>query len=212
MAARWFAFVVWALVAGSAVFWGFKLFVKAPAAPPHTQVVAPGAAMRGDLTRLFGPDAPLAAADAAPEPPASARFQLLGVVAPRSPKAGEGLALIAVDGRTARAYRVGAVVDGDNVLQSVRARGASLGPRGGEAVLALEIPLPAAAATGTLPVAGAAAAVTAPAGRAGMPPRPPSAQAPPPRQPPVFNPLQIAPPPQGQDGEPVTGDVPASAR
>ena len=219
MTARWLAFTVWALVAGSAVFWGMKLFVKAPPAPPRTQVVAPAAALRGDLTRLFGPDAPVQAADAAPEAPASSRFQLVGVVAPRSPQVhGEGLALIAVDGRAARAYRVGAVVDGDNVLQSVRARGASLGPRGGEAVLALEIPLPVPAATGTLP----GAAVAAPVGRAGAPPGPPPGQAllPRSRLAPGFNPLQIGALPlpgqgavaQPQEGEAGAMEQPSSTR
>ena len=94
----------------------------------------PGRAARGDLTRLLGVDPAPVVAAAAPEPAADARFKLVGVVSPRSPQAArEGLALIAVDGKPPRAYRVGAVVDGPNVLQAVNARGATLGParRGG---------------------------------------------------------------------------------
>jgi general secretion pathway protein C len=63
-------------------------------------------------------------------------------------------ALISVDGKPAKAFRIGALVDGQNVLQSVHARGASLGPRGGPTAIALNIPPPVAAATGQLPNAG----------------------------------------------------------
>lgn len=151
MLARWWSFAVWALVAGSALFWGLKLFVKAPQVPAQTAVADLGSGARGDLTRVFGPD-PVAAVQAAePEPVADARFQLIGVVSPRGSGADtQGVALIAVDGKPARAYRVGHVVDGQTTLQSVRARGASLGPRGGAVQVALELAPPAPAATGSL--------------------------------------------------------------
>ena len=130
MFARGWSFAVWALVAGSALFWGLRLFVKAPQAPAQTAVAELGAGARGDLTRVFGPD-PVAVPQAAePEPVADARFQLIGVVSPRGGDAnGQGLALIAVDGKPAKAYRVGSVVDGQTVLQSVQSRGAALGDR-----------------------------------------------------------------------------------
>ena len=168
MLARWLTFVVWALVAASALAWGLKIFVRPPPAPPQAVVADTGTALRGDLTRLLGADVVAVAADAPAEPAADARFQLVGVVSPRSPKAaGEGLALIAVDGKPPRTYRVGATVDGPHVLQSVEARGATLGPRGGAALVALKLPPPAPAATGVLPSAtrpGAALAPPAPAG------------------------------------------------
>ncbi|MDE2456975.1 MAG: hypothetical protein KGL43_25575, partial [Burkholderiales bacterium] len=152
MLQRWWSFAVWALVALSAFFWGLHWVVATARAPAGTRVVALDATPRGDLTRLFG--AAVVAQAAAPAPEA-ARFKLLGVVAPRPGAAqGEGLALIAVDGKLARSYRPGAKVDGDWVLQSVQMRGASLGPAGGATRLALEIPPPAAAAVGvpgTLP-------------------------------------------------------------
>ena len=149
MAARWFSFVIWAAVAASAAAWALRLLVPSRAAPLHASTVDMAPSARGDLTRLFGVDAvPVAAVAAAP---ADSRFRLIGVAAPRS--TGEGLALIAVDGKPPRAYRVGASVDGDTVLQAVRARGATLGLRGGPAMVTLEIPPLPAAATGTLPAA-----------------------------------------------------------
>lgn len=141
--------MVWALAAAGALFWGLKLFVKAPSAPPHTQLASADGLAGGDLTRLLGAEAAPEAPAPAAEPGADARFQLIGVVSPRSPQAArEGLALIAVDGKPPRAYRVGAVIEGDNVLQSVNARGVTLGPRGGAALVALNLAPPAPAATG----------------------------------------------------------------
>ena len=144
--------LVWLLAAGSALFWGLRLFVAAPPLPQRTPVASAAPVVRGDLTRLLGVDPPPPVAQAAAEPAPDARFQLVGVVAPRSAAAaGEGLALIAVDGKPAKAYRVGALVDGQNVLKSVAARGATLGPLDGAALVALNIAAPPVAATGTLP-------------------------------------------------------------
>jgi general secretion pathway protein C len=141
------------LVAGSALYWALQLFVTAPTAPPGTVAVTPGAGARGDLTRLFGADAPPPVAAAA-APVVNNRFQLVGVLSPRGVLgAKEGVALIAVDGAAAKAFRVGASVMGETVLQSVRSRGATLGPRGGAATAALELTPPPVAATGTLPIA-----------------------------------------------------------
>jgi general secretion pathway protein C len=156
MTARWWAFGVWALVAACAAYWGLRLFAPGRAVPPEAVVAPTGASPRGDLARLLGADPVPQTEEAAPAP-TNARFQLLGVVAPRhDPASREGVALIAVDGKPPRAYRVGAAVEGETVLQSVRARGASLGPRGGVVQVSLEIPPPPAAATGTLPPAGGA--------------------------------------------------------
>ena len=151
MTAKWWAFGLWAAVAASALYWGLKLFVPGTPVPPHAMVAAMAASPRGDLTRLLGAD-PVAQAAAAPL--ASSRFQLIGVVAPRGEfPSREGVALIAVDGKPAKVYRVGAVVEGDTVLQAVAQRGAKLGPREGEATVSLDIPPPAPAATGALPSA-----------------------------------------------------------
>ncbi len=156
MSARWWTGGVWALAAASGLYWGLQIFVKPPAAPAYTQTAAVGPALNGDLSRLLGNDPPPPMPDAAPaEAAADARFQLIGVVSPPSRQAArEGLALIAVDGKPAKAFRVGAVVEGDNVLQTVAARGVTLGPRNGPALVALNLPPPAPAATGTLPGIG----------------------------------------------------------
>jgi general secretion pathway protein C len=171
MSARLMTLVVWALAAAAAVAWGLKLFVSPKPVPAGAQVADTTPVLQADLTRLLGadPPPPVAAAEEAAPPP-DARFTLLGVVAPRQGAATrtgprEGVALIAIDGQTPRAYRVGARVDGDTVLQSVHARGAELGPRGGPARVALELPPPAPAATGTLPGLGPGAAPAAPAAR-----------------------------------------------
>ena len=172
MQARWWSFGIWALVAGTALFWGLRLFVEAPQAPADAVVAALDAGARGDLTSILGPD-PVALVQAAePEPVADARFQLIGVVSPRgNAAAGQGFALIAVDGKPAKAYRVGAVVDGQTVLQSVRTRGAALGPRGGAVQVALAIAPPTAAATGFF--ADTAAPASLPNAAPPTPPMPP---------------------------------------
>ncbi len=191
MSARWWTSGVWALAAASALFWGLRLFVKPPAAPPQTQLAEPGAALRGDLSRLLGTDPPPPLAAATAEPAPDARFILIGVLSPRSPQAArEGLALIAVDGRLAKAYRVGAVVDGQNVLQSVGTRSATLGPQGGASLIALNLSATPPASTGTLPPAAVDGA-TAPHGL-------PKIGAPPPQAAPraAANPTLLAMPPQ----------------
>lgn len=123
---RWVAFAVWAAVAGCAAFWASKLLVR-PTPVPASATAVPGLqALRGDVARLLGEsDAP----EAAPVATAS-RYKLVGVVAPRAPQAAtEGVAVIAVDDRPPRAFRVGATVDGAMVLQRVHAKGADLGAR-----------------------------------------------------------------------------------
>ena len=100
MSARWWAFGLWAAAAATAVYWALKFFVPAPPAPANAVVATAAAAPRGDLTRLFGVDAPDPAEDdeQAAEAPEASRFQLLGVVAPKGQGAwGQGVALIAVD-------------------------------------------------------------------------------------------------------------------
>ena len=149
MLARLSAFVIWALVAATAVFWGLRLFVTAPSAPPSAVAVGDAAAVRVDLSRLLGA-APVAPVAVVAE--VSSRFRLLGIMAPLGSVTGkpQGLALIAIDGKLARAYRVGAALDGELVLQSVSLRSATIGPAGGASTLKLDLPVLPTAATGTL--------------------------------------------------------------
>jgi hypothetical protein len=57
----------------------------------------------------------------------SSRYQLNGVMAVTTVGSNSGVALIAVDGAAARAFRVGDAVDGELVLLGVSTGGASLG-------------------------------------------------------------------------------------
>jgi general secretion pathway protein C len=211
MSARLMTLVVWALAAAAAVAWGLKLFVSPTPVPAGAQVADTTPMLQADLTRLLGanPPPPVAAAEEATPPP-DARFTLLGVVAPRQGAATrsgsrEGVALIAIDGQTPRAYRVGARIDGDTVLQSVHARGAELGQRGGPARVALELPPPAPAATSTLPGLDIEAAPAAPAARM---PAPPFARPGGVRQPGNPNPQDPPSAPAQPDGMPQRGQSP----
>lgn len=152
MPARLSAFIIWALVAASLVFWGLRLFVKPPVAPSHTQLASDSGPARVDLTRMLGAPPVAAVAPSVQSPGLSSRFQLTGVMAPKV-AGGAGIALIAVDGKMPRAYRVGAPVDGELVLQSVSLRTASIGPNQGAPAVVLELPMLPPPATGSLPPA-----------------------------------------------------------
>jgi general secretion pathway protein C len=169
MTAAVVAFLTWAAVAAAAVFWGLRLFV--PGAPtPEAGIAASRASTLApaDLTRLLGVGSPTSDAGRAAAAPADARFKLLGVAALQdNGAASRSLALLSIDGKPARSFRVGAVVDGDWVLQQVDARSVSIGPPGGAPALTLSLPpLPVAARAG-VPVPAAATAAPGPATSAG---------------------------------------------
>src|SRR5215213_4488878 len=90
MLARLSAFVIWALIAATVVFWVLRLGVHAPPAPLHA--IAVGDAVGGsDLTRLLGSPPVAEAPRAAAAPEAASRFRLLGIMAPKQPEtAGTG--------------------------------------------------------------------------------------------------------------------------
>lgn len=197
MAARLCAFVIWALVAASAAFWGLRLFVNAPGAPAHTVAAADTASMRADLTRMLG--APRTAVAEQPAAPALAsRFQLTGVMAPKKGSSDYGVALIAVDGKQARAFRVGSAIDGELVLKSVSLRTAEIGKSTGDAEVVLQMPPLPAPATGTLPSADRS------------PSSPPTGQMPglPSGQPPAYVPSV----PNGRVGLPANSRNPSMSR
>jgi general secretion pathway protein C len=130
-------FLLWGLAAASAVYWGMKLGSgpgNAPMAPPAPSAPAADPAA---IARLLG-SSPVAAA-AAPVASLSSRFSLLGVVAETD---GGGAALISVDGKPPKPYRVGAALDDGLVLQSVQPRRAVIAASmQGQAALTLELPL-----------------------------------------------------------------------
>jgi len=162
MFARLSAFVIWSLVAATAIFWILRLSASPPQVPPYAVAVGNAVSVRGDLSRLFGaPQRAPSLAQATPEAPS--RFKLVGVMAPRSSTAqaevGHGLALIAVDGKPAKPFVVGASLDSDLVLQAVGLRTASIGPAQGARSVLLELPALPAPSTGVLPPPGGGAAV-----------------------------------------------------
>lgn len=163
--------LVWALVAAAAMFWGWRLWSARLPVPAQAQTAVTDGNLVGDLNRLLGapPSVPTATV-AAPE--ASARFQLTGVVA--TPRANDsdtgsapGIALIAVDGKPPRAFRVGDALDASLVLQAVGLRSARIAPSAGGEGFVLNLPPPPVAATGVPSFAGAAEASSAMAGAAG---------------------------------------------
>ncbi|MBX9795177.1 MAG: general secretion pathway protein C [Burkholderiaceae bacterium] len=156
MVSRLFAMLVWALVAGSAVFWGLRLFAQPAPNPARALAASELTTGPGDLSRLLGAAPAAVPVDAieVPAPEASARFKLTGVMAPKRPSE-QGLAVISVDGNPARVYRVGALIEGDWMLREVSLRTATVASarNANDAATAfvLELPLVAAAATGVLP-------------------------------------------------------------
>lgn len=147
MTARLLSFVVWALAAGSAVFWGNRFLAQPVPVPAQAgAAVGPTAMVAGPMTRLFGA-APVVEVAAPPPALADARFKLLGVAAPR---AGQhyGWALIAVDDRPARSFALGARVDEGLVVQTISHRQVELGARDAKPSVTLALAPVAEAARG----------------------------------------------------------------
>ena len=124
------AFGVWALVAYSAVSWGLKASVagESPsvAAAASVETIQPQS-----VARSLGADV------AAAQPTTASRFQLQGVLAGEA----QGVALLVVDGKPAKPYRVGATVAEGWVVQSAQGRRVTLGPSvDAPAALTLELP------------------------------------------------------------------------
>ncbi|MBS0466287.1 MAG: general secretion pathway protein C [Proteobacteria bacterium] len=132
-ATRLATLVLWALAAAGIVNWGLKLSAPAAGSAPVAAAPEPVLPDAQALARLLGAHAVTAAA-----PAAINRFVLLGVLAG---KTGDGAALIAVDGKPPRHYRVGAAVESGLVLQSLGRREARLGATAdGASTLTLELP------------------------------------------------------------------------
>lgn len=198
MLARLTTFSVWLLLGGSVVFWGLQLLARPLAMPASALPAADRQTAPVDLSRLLGSAAAEPAAEA--QVATSTRLRLVGVVAPkdaRAADAGEGVALIEVDGVT-RTVRVGAVVDGELRLLRVGTRTASLGVAGQAPTQVLEIAPPAAPMTGSLPPA-----TPSPVVLGGNPPgaamqMPPQQQPPQPAADPAANGVPLATPAPGQ--------------
>lgn len=140
---KWFprglAFLVWALVAASAVYWGLRWGGSgASVAAASVPMSAVPSIDTTAVARLLGGNAVIA--QAAPAAAAS-RFTLTGVVARTHTHS--GAALIAVDAKPTKSFSVGAMVDDGLYLVSVAPRVAKLGPSPrSEPSLTLEMPAP----------------------------------------------------------------------
>ena len=153
--------LLWALVAASAVYWGLRMGGRtARVVVPEVAVVTSindASASQLAITRLLG---------------AAERFALAGVIASA---AGEGTALISVDGKPARPFVVGARIAPGYVLKAVGQRDATLAddPEGAGRVL-LSLPAYKTATLITSLPAGVSAASPATVGqitRTSPPPR-----------------------------------------
>jgi general secretion pathway protein C len=140
-APRLAAFLLAALAAASAVYWVLKWSGQGNETAVAALPVAEAPAIDPQsLARALGGGQIVQATPATPVVAnAASRLALLGVVA--TARQG-GTALIAVDGKPARPYRVGATVEDGLVLQSVGPRRAQLAARmDGPATLTLELPI-----------------------------------------------------------------------
>jgi general secretion pathway protein C len=147
---RGVTFLLWLAAGASVVHWGLKLAARPVAATAPTVARGPAAVDPVAVTRLLG-SGPAPAAPAAPS--LASRFALVGVVA--GPGAQPGAALIVVDGKPAKPYRVGAAIEEGIVLQSVEARRAVLAAApDAPPLLALDLPPRSAAASQSPAMAG----------------------------------------------------------
>ncbi len=138
-------FVLWFLAIACVVFWGLKLSAgsqvqAAPAMPQSPTVVDVPS-----LVRLLGGTEVVTVAKVEPT-----RYTLVGVLA--GTRSGHGTALIEVDGKPAKPFRIGAQVADGLVLQSVGRREARLGASAsGATSMTLQMPIKVAAASDTSP-------------------------------------------------------------
>jgi general secretion pathway protein C len=119
-------FLVWLLAAACAVFWALR-FTASPQAPLSAALATPASTSAVDPQSLAkglgGGQTPAKAGDSAEAASSNAalqaaRFALTGVVVQKA-GAGQGVALIAIDGKPPRPYRVGATLADGVVLRSV---------------------------------------------------------------------------------------------
>jgi general secretion pathway protein C len=141
MFARLVTALIWVLVAASGTFWGVKLFAHEAAMPAQSAAASsssPSLPGTSDVARLLGAIT-LDTGSSDQAPALKSRLRLVGVI-PTQRGGASGIALIAADGKMARAFRVGASVDGAMVLQSVAFRSANIGPAQGSPAVVLELP------------------------------------------------------------------------
>lgn len=171
MASRIAALLIWAAVAASLAYWGLRWLAPPVGVPHNAAPVTLETGVRGELQRLLtgpvrseGPQANPSAASAL-----ASRIKVIGVMAP-APGQSAGVALLSIDGKPPKAYRVGALIDGDMVLQDLSQRSARIGPQDGANFLTIDLPGLPPPATGSLPPPSGV--TQTPPAAMGVPPRP----------------------------------------
>lgn len=175
--------LLWALAAASAMYWGLRLggpgATRAVPATAQARPAGDASARLAAIARVLGDDP---SALASPVASASSRFALLGVVAQGS----TGAALLVIDGKPAKPYRVGSELEEGLLLQSVGPRHVVLAASaGGPALHRLELPGPMAAnapASAASPATSQASQASQATPQAAPTPQPPALQRPAPVQ------------------------------
>ena len=128
-------FCAWLVVAGSAVYWVLKTTSgQRPSNAPVAVVAKVDTPDAASLARILGATAPQAVAPVS----ASNRFSLKGVV---SGALGKEAALIVIDDKPARAFRVGTALEDGLILQSATARQVTLSATpNGPPLMTLDMP------------------------------------------------------------------------
>ncbi len=142
-------FLLAALAAASAAYWVLKWNAAVPPAPSPAGALSFSRQVQTDpqvVARLLG-GGQKAVTMALVDTTAS-RFKLMGVVAA---SASNGYALISIDGKPARPYRVGAAVNESLLLRSVAPRSAALAA-GADGPVSFTLELPALAPSESKPV------------------------------------------------------------
>jgi general secretion pathway protein C len=145
-APRWAAFLLSAVATASIAFWALKW--PLPQAHADSSQLSLAGSQIGPVNpmaaaRLMGAGQSNSSADAAPARSvqtvnAASRMHLAGVA---STPRGMGMALIAIDGKPARPFAVGSLVDGGLRLLAVTSTQTSLGPAAdAPATLVLQLP------------------------------------------------------------------------
>jgi len=131
--ARALGMLAWAVAGYTAVFWALQW-----GASPHAEGLTPVPAVLPDVDSgavaraLGGGAAPVqAVVSAVAQPGLAQRLSLQGVLTRAEParEAGQGVALLSIDGQKARPYAQGAVVDGQWTVRRVEARAVVLAPK-----------------------------------------------------------------------------------
>lgn len=165
------AFALWALAAGSALFWALRGATPAPAPAPVAGTASLPPVDVQAVARALGAVAAAPVA-APPPPPIASRLALRGVVT----QGGRGAALLSLDGQPAKPYRVGAAIEDGWRLHAVTPHAATIAATDGSQRATLQMPErgararsdsaaePPAALPPALPDAPAPAMPPAPAG------------------------------------------------